>query len=74
MSRILVAEDNPITAFHPGAMMRSYENHVRDVKDVGFGIVGPDGYEAMLQNSTEFAELGIQSWKERRWVDVPEIF
>lgn len=52
-------DDNQITAFHPGAMMRSYENHVRDVADVGFGIVGPDGYEAMLQNSQEFAELGI---------------
>ena len=52
-------DDNQITAFHPGAMMRSYENHVRDVADVEFGIVGPDGYEAMLQNCIEFAELGI---------------
>jgi adenosine kinase len=52
-------DDNQITAFHPGAMMRSYENHVRDVQDVGFGIVGPDGYEAMLQNSAEFAECNI---------------
>jgi adenosine kinase len=52
-------DDNQITAFHPGAMMRSYENHVTDVPDVGFGIVGPDGYEAMLQNSREFAEAGI---------------
>ena len=52
-------DDNQITAFHPGAMMRSYENHVRDVPDVGFGIVGPDGYEAMLQNSAEFAECNI---------------
>jgi adenosine kinase len=32
---------------------------VRDVADVGFGIVGPDGYEAMLQNCAEFAELNI---------------
>jgi adenosine kinase len=32
---------------------------VTDVPDVGFGIVGPDGYEAMLQNSREFAEAGI---------------
>jgi adenosine kinase len=52
-------DDNQITAFHPGAMMRSYENHVKDVPDVGFGIVGPDGYEAMLQNAREFAEAGI---------------
>src|SRR6476659_3975872 len=52
-------DNNQITAFHPGAMMRSYENHVRDVKGVTFGIVSPDGREAMLQNSTEFAELGV---------------
>ena len=52
-------DDNQITAFHPGAMMRSYENHVRDVPGVKFGIVGPDGYEAMLQNSREFAEGNI---------------
>ena len=52
-------DDNQNTAFHPGAMMRSFENHVRDVAGVKFGIVGPDGYEAMLQNSQEFAELGI---------------
>ena len=52
-------DNNQITAFHPGAMMRSFENHVRDVQDVGFGIVAPDGREAMLQNAAEFAELGI---------------
>lgn len=52
-------DDNQITAFHPGAMMRSYENHVRDVEGITFGIVGPDGREAMLQNAAEFAERGI---------------
>ncbi|MFZ9348871.1 MAG: carbohydrate kinase family protein [Arenimonas sp.] len=52
-------DDNQITAFHPGAMMRSFENHVKDVPDVGFGIVGPDSYEAMLQNCREFSEAGI---------------
>ena len=52
-------DDNQITAFHPGAMMRSFENKVSDVADVGYGIVGPDGYDAMLQNSRDFAELGI---------------
>jgi len=52
-------DNNQITAFHPGAMMRSYENHVRDVKGVSFGIVSPDGREAMLQNAAEFAELKI---------------
>jgi adenosine kinase len=52
-------DNNQITAFHPGAMMRSYENHVKDVPGVSFGIVSPDGREGMLQNAKEFAELGI---------------
>ncbi|MEO7938644.1 MAG: carbohydrate kinase family protein, partial [Burkholderiaceae bacterium] len=52
-------DNNQITAFHPGAMMRSYENHVRDVPGVTIGIVSPDGYEGMIQNATEFAETGI---------------
>ncbi|MDO5505010.1 MAG: carbohydrate kinase family protein, partial [Pseudoxanthomonas suwonensis] len=52
-------DNNQITAFHPGAMMRSYENHVRDVPDVSIGIVSPDGREGMIQNAEEFAEAGI---------------
>ena len=52
-------DNNQITAFHPGAMMRSYENHVRDVAGVSFGIVSPDGREAMLQNADEFDELDV---------------
>ncbi|WP_149195804.1 carbohydrate kinase family protein [Luteimonas suaedae] len=52
-------DNNQITAFHPGAMMRSYENHVKHVEGVKFGIVSPDGREGMLQNAEEFAEAGI---------------
>ncbi len=52
-------DDNQITAFHPGAMMRSHENHVRDVDGVTFGIVAPDGRDAMLQHATEFKAAGI---------------
>ena len=52
-------DDNQITAFHPGAMMRSHENHVRDVPGIKFGIVGPDGRDAMLQHAAEFAEKNI---------------
>ena len=52
-------DNNQITAFHPGAMMRSYENHVKDVTGVTFGIVSPDGREGMLQNAKEFAEGSI---------------
>jgi adenosine kinase len=51
--------DNQITAFHPGAMMQSHVNHVRDVATASFGIVAPDGREAMLQHAREFAERGI---------------
>ena len=52
-------DDNQITAFHPGAMMRSMESHVRDVPDVSFGIVAPDAREAMLQHAREFAERDV---------------
>src|SRR5690606_28124834 len=52
-------DNNQITAFHPGAMMRRHENHVKDVPGVTFGIVSPDSYEGMLQNAREFAECGI---------------
>lgn len=52
-------DDNQITAFHPGAMTRSNENHVRDVVNVDFGIVGPDSHDAMIQHANEFADLGV---------------
>lgn len=52
-------DNNQITAFHPGAMMRSYENHVKDVPGITFGIVSPDGREGMLQNAREFSEGNI---------------
>ncbi|GAB3024217.1 MULTISPECIES: carbohydrate kinase family protein [Oleiagrimonas] len=52
-------DDNQITAFHPGAMMHSNENHVRDVAAATFGIVAPDSREAMLQHAKEFAERGV---------------
>ena len=52
-------DNNQITAFHPGAMMRSYENHVRDVAGVTIGIVSPDGREGMIQNAKEFFEEKI---------------
>lgn len=52
-------DNNQITAFHPGAMSRSHENHVRDVPGVSIGIVAPDGRDGMIQNAREFAECGI---------------
>lgn len=52
-------DDNQITAFHPGAMNFSHENHIADAKDVGLGIVAPDGREGMLQHAREFHEADI---------------
>jgi adenosine kinase len=51
--------DNQITAFHPGAMNHSHENHVGDAKNVSLGIVAPDGRDGMVQHAREFHEAGI---------------
>jgi adenosine kinase len=52
-------DDNQITAFHPGAMTHSHQNKVTDAKDVGLGIVSPDGRDGMLQHAREFKAAGI---------------
>ncbi len=52
-------DDNQITAFHPGAMNHSHENHVHDANSVKLGIVAPDGREGMLQHAREFHTAGI---------------
>jgi adenosine kinase len=52
-------DDNQITAFHPGAMNHSQQNHVADAAGVTLGIVAPDGREGMLQHAREFAAAGI---------------
>lgn len=52
-------DDNQITAFHPGAMNFSHQNHIDDARNVGLGIVAPDGRDGMLQHAREFSEAGI---------------
>ena len=52
-------DDNQITAFHPGAMNRSHENHVDDVTDVALGIVAPDGRDGMRAHVEQFAAAKI---------------
>jgi adenosine kinase len=52
-------DDNQITAFHPGAMNSSHENHVRRELEAGLAIIGPDGKEGMQQHARECAELGV---------------
>ena len=52
-------DDNQITAFHPGAMNHSQENHIADTSGVKLGIVAPDGRDGMLQHAREFHAAGI---------------
>ena len=52
-------DDNQITAFHPGAMNHSHENHVSEAAGAKLGIVAPDGRDGMLQHAREFSEAGI---------------
>src|SRR5215210_3562159 len=52
-------DDNQITAFHPGAMNHSHENHVGDAAGATLAIIAPDGREGMLQHARECAERSI---------------
>src|SRR5579864_1373506 len=52
-------DDNQITAFHPGAMQHSHQNRVSEAREIGIGIVAPDGREGMLQHAAQFAAAGI---------------
>jgi adenosine kinase len=52
-------DDNQITAFHPGAMNASHENHVQDAQSAKLGIVAPDGRDGMLQHAREYDESGV---------------
>ncbi|MGQ0751302.1 MAG: carbohydrate kinase family protein [Betaproteobacteria bacterium] len=52
-------DDNQITAFHPGAMNHSHENHVYEAREVSLGIIAPDGRDGMLQHAQEFYSAGI---------------
>ena len=53
-------DDNQITAFHPGAMNYSHENHVSRSLGAKLAIIGPDGKEGMLQHARECAEAGVE--------------
>src|ERR1700734_1366498 len=43
------ADDNQITAFHPGAMQLSHLNAIPGNAGITLGIVGPDGRDGMVQ-------------------------
>jgi adenosine kinase len=52
-------DDNQITAFHPGAMMESHQNSVKDTQDVVLAIIAPDGRDGMFQHAKECFDAGI---------------
>ena len=52
-------DDNQITAFHPGAMNHSHQNHVTRELGAGLAIIAPDGKEGMLQHARECAAAGV---------------
>lgn len=52
-------EDNQITAFHPGAMVESHQNSVKDTQQVSLAIIAPDGRDGMFQHAKECYEAGI---------------
>ncbi|MEZ5727899.1 MAG: carbohydrate kinase family protein [Burkholderiaceae bacterium] len=51
--------DNQITAFHPGAMSFAHRSRVGDALPGCYGIVGPNGKDAMLEHAQGFADAGV---------------
>ncbi len=52
-------DDNQITAFHPGAMNENHHQKITADLGLSFGIVAPDGKQAMLDHSAQFNAAGI---------------
>ncbi len=52
-------DDNQITAFHPGAMSLSHCQSIPTDRNIGIGMVAPDGKDGMIQHADEFANAGI---------------
>jgi adenosine kinase len=53
------ADNNQITAFHPGAMSMSHQNRIADAGPVKIAIVAPDGRDGMQQHAEECVSLGV---------------
>lgn len=53
------ADNNQITAFHPGAMQQAHEIGLPDRQDIRLAIIGPDGRDAMLRRAADLAAAGI---------------
>ncbi len=52
-------DDNQITAFHPGAMVESHQNSVKNAQNVSLAIIAPDGRDGMFQHAKECFDAGI---------------
>ena len=54
-------DNNQITAFHPGAMMRAHENRITAdmAGKIKVGIIAPDGRQAMIEHAAQLKAAGI---------------
>ncbi len=53
------ADNNQITAFHPGAMQAAHRTVVPAHRDIALAIIAPDGRDAMLQHAEQLARARI---------------
>ncbi len=53
------ADNNQITAFHPGAMQLAHQTAVPRRSDLKLAIIAPDGREAMLRHAAQLAAAHI---------------
>ena len=53
------ADNNQITAFHPGAMNHAHVNKVPKAAGITLGIVAPESHIGMLEHAAQFAAAGI---------------
>ncbi len=53
------ADNNQITAFHPGAMQLAHQTPVPTRNDIALAIIAPDGRAAMLEHAAQLAAAGV---------------
>ena len=53
------ADNNQITAFHPGAMQSAHLTKVPAREDIRVAIIAPDGRDAMIEHAAQLASAGI---------------
>jgi len=53
------ADNNQITAFHPGAMQQAHLIGLPERDDIRIAIIGPDGRDAMLRRASDLAAAKI---------------